>query len=197
MRWDHIDWDKQPLGKTPDQAIADRLGCSRPTVSVQRRVRKIPAFKNSVKRHGIDWDAQPLGRMPDRVLGKRLDRCSQTIAYHREKRSIPRFGDGLMVRRVHINIDADVMDAFEALASQQPPGEHHVHVHELIRRTLREATKTVDVSAHREASVEALFEEFEAADASSSWPRKQDDPPTFIDELNETQALKEGVHVPR
>ena len=53
LRVDRIDWDKQPLGKMSDRALARLLGCSYRSVRYARTSRNIPVYQAPKKRTGL------------------------------------------------------------------------------------------------------------------------------------------------
>jgi len=83
-----IDWDAQPLGETPDSALADGLGVSRSAVTAARRRRQIPPWR---ERNTIDWDSQPLGEVQDPIIAKRLGTRTEDVYAARKRRGIPSF----------------------------------------------------------------------------------------------------------
>lgn len=94
-----VDWDKEPLGKCPDEALAKKIGCSVATVRAKRLQRGIffkrgrgPRRRDPTKQIDIDWDAQPLGKVKDEDLAKTLRVPRVQVMLARQTRKIPILG---------------------------------------------------------------------------------------------------------
>jgi superfamily II DNA or RNA helicase len=79
-----IDWDKQPLGKMYDRALADKLSVSRSSVCQAREKLGIPPYGEC-----YDLDDQPFGKVPDSVIAEKLGMCNSTVSKARRMRGIP------------------------------------------------------------------------------------------------------------
>lgn len=88
---DHdIDWDIQPLGKIPDDELANELGISPETVTRARKKREVPAAYVSPPHHDINWSEQPLGQEFDSVIAERLGVDVKIVSKARNDLKIPR-----------------------------------------------------------------------------------------------------------
>lgn len=76
-----INWDKQPLGKKTDKAIADKLGCSIQAVCKARNDRAIPSFREQggTRDQGIPWGKLPLGEVPNWLIARWVGVSRQTV----------------------------------------------------------------------------------------------------------------------
>ena len=83
-----IDWDAQPLGKIPDDELANELGVSLKDVIKARKERAISAVY--VPRHKINWSEQPLGKELDSIIAQRLGVDVKIVSKARNDLKIPR-----------------------------------------------------------------------------------------------------------
>lgn len=85
-----IDWDRKPLGKVPDQQIANELGVSHTTVVKARLKRSIPGTRPRRVKLDIDWNVHPFGKRFDAEIARDLGVSPKTVARERKKRKISR-----------------------------------------------------------------------------------------------------------
>lgn len=82
-----IDWDRQPLGRVPDNALARALGLNVGSVQSARVRRGIPRFDRSLV--AVLGIADALGTVDDSVLARRFGVSPNTIAHARKRAGIP------------------------------------------------------------------------------------------------------------
>jgi transcriptional regulator with XRE-family HTH domain len=80
-----VDWDRVPLGKVPDRAIARWSGACTHTVGAQRRKRNI--LRGHQGR--INWSEEPLGEIPDTAIAAKVGVSVTSVAHARKARGIP------------------------------------------------------------------------------------------------------------
>lgn len=94
-----IDWDRAPLGRVSDRAIASWSGACKHTVGSQRRKRNIPRCRQG----RINWSEEPLGEVPDTAIAAKLEVSVTCVAQARKVRKIP--AAPYEARRSHVVIE--------------------------------------------------------------------------------------------
>ena len=85
-------WDSLPLGKIPDTAIAEELGCSASTVRKARLLRGITTSPYSRRPHNVNWSSLPLGKINDCEIARRLQKKGHVVSIATVARNRRRLG---------------------------------------------------------------------------------------------------------
>ncbi|MBM61377.1 MAG: hypothetical protein CL484_00330 [Acidobacteria bacterium] len=132
----YIDWDNQPLGRTPDRVLARSLGVNRTTVLRARRRRGIAPFEPAPK----DKIPQTLPSRPD-FASTEVVSASEVLTYLESSRSLSdNPADREPDRGIAIVDESDAVDEVpidELIAARVKAGRRKVASAAMHRRTLR------------------------------------------------------------